>query len=134
MTLPEIIGVLAGVFVVISVAGKWLLADWHKKKLKIQELEAENQQALFTKIDNDLNALGDKSRKLDGQLRDHAKSITRVTAKLEVMAGILNTSLNVSKAIGAGHGQSKPVVNAVDRMKNEISNVQKGIEDMKDGE
>lgn len=134
MSIEKTIGLLVGVFVVVSMAGKWLLNDWHKKKLIIQELEAQNQQALFDKIDKDLNALGDKSRKLDGQLRDHAKSITRVTAKLEVMAGILNTSLNVSKAIGAGHGQSKPVVNAVDRMKNEISNVQKGIEDMKDGE
>lgn len=134
MKLTEVVGVLFAAFTLISAVGKWLLADWHKKNVKIKEMEAANQKAMFDKIDRDLNGLGDKSRKLDDRIRDHANSITRVTAKLEVMAGILNTSLNVSKAISAGHGQSKPVINAVDRMKTEISNVKKGIEDMKDGE
>ena len=120
MKITEIIGILFGIFTVISVAGKWLLADWHKKKLKIQELEARNQKAMFDKIDKDLNALGDKSRRLQDMIRGHNTDITKVSAKLEVMAGILNTSLHVSKAINSGKANKEKVESKLKDLKEDL--------------
>ena len=123
MKLTEIVGVLFAAFSLISIVGKWLLADWHKKNVKIKEMEAANQKAMFDKIDKDLNGLGDKSRKLQEMIQNHGTEMTRITAKFEVMAGILNTSLHVSKAMNSGKANKEKIHNKLADLKENLKEV-----------